>query len=211
MKVDLSKIKSGPAIAECIGTFTLAFAVLASLYGVAPLIATPVVAGLTLAIIVLVVGPISGAHVNPAITIGLYSLRKIDSQNAIAYIVAQIAGALLAMVAMSLFQEGVLVAQVDAVADYPTLLAEFLGTALFGYGVAAAVHQKLKGIEAAATVGGSLLLGTLFAAIASNGVLNPAVATTISSLNWAYALGPVVGSIVGMNIYALSYGKKGRI
>ena len=207
----LSTVKSGPVVAELIGTFILSFAVLASLYSVAPLIPTPVVAGLTLGLIVLSAGHISGAHVNPAVTIGLYSLRKINGTNAVAYIIAQVVGALLAMVAMSLFQDGILVAQVDAVADYPTFFAEFLGTAIFTYGIAAAVHQKMKGLEAAVTIGGSLTLGVLFAAVVSNGVLNPSVATTISSLNWAYVLGPVLGSIIGMNLYALSYGKKGRI
>ena len=115
------------------------------------------------------------------------------------------------MVAMSLFQDGILVAQVDAIADYPTFFAEFLGAGVFTFGIAAATHQKMKGVDAALTVGGSLLLGILFASVISNGVLNPAVATSISSLNWAYVLGPALGAIIGMNVYALTFGKKGKI
>jgi len=209
--MNISKIKSEAVIAELIGTFFLALAVLASLHGAVLLLPTAVVAGLTLGIGVLVVGHISGSHINPAVTIGLYSLRKIDGANAIAYIVAQVVGGLLAMVVMSMFQDGVLVAQVDAVADYTTFFAEFLGAFAFTFGIAAAVHQKLKGVDAALAIGGSLTLGIVFASIASNGVLNPVVATSISSLNWAYVLGPILGSIIAMNVYALSFGKKGKI
>ena len=149
----LSKINQPAMIAELIGTFFLALAVLASLHGAfditlfgesAPL-PTALVAGLALGLGVLTIGHISGSHVNPAVTIGLYSLRKIDGINTIAYILAQIVGGLLAMVAMSMFQDGILIAQVEAVADYPTFFAEFLGAFAFTFGIAAAVHQKLKG------------------------------------------------------------------
>lgn len=209
--MDFSTIKRGPIVAECIGTFTLAFAVLASIWGVIPMVPTPVVAGLTLALFVLSVGKISGTHINPAVTIGLYSLKKIDSATAVSYLIAQLTGALLAMVVLSTFLEGELTAQVDAVADYKTFFAEFLGAFIFTFGIASAIHQKLEGINAALLIGGSLTLGIICASLGSNGVLNPAVATAISSLSWSYVLGPILGSVIGMNVYAAAFGKKGRI
>ena len=51
-------------------------------------------------------------------------------------------------------------------------------------------------------VGGSLLLGIAVAALlGSNGVLNPAVALGIGSFNVMYVLGPILGSVLGMQLY----------
>lgn len=209
--MDFSKVKHGPVVAEFVGTFSLSLAVLASLWGAVPLIPTPVIAGLTLALFVLSVGQVSGTHINPAVTLGLYSLRKIDAAYTVAYLIAQISGALVAMVVMSLFLEGELIARVEAIADYRTFFAEFLGAFIFTFAIAAAVHRKFDGVNAAALVGGSLTLGIIFASLGSNGVLNPAVATAISSLSWSYVLGPILGSVVGMNVYAAAFGNNGRI
>jgi len=204
-------MKPEVVLAEFIGTFTLSLAVLASVWHIVPAIALPVIAGLTLGLFVLSIGEVSGAHLNPAITVGMYGLRKIDGKTAIAYLIAQIGGALLAMVAMSLFLSGDLSAQLQVFNDYNTFFAEFLGTFIFSFGFASAVHHKYKGLEAATTIGGSLLLGMFIASLGSNGLINPAVATAVSSFNWSYLLGPLLGAIIGMNAYALVFGKKGKI
>jgi len=209
--MDFSKVTPGPVVAEFFGTFTLALVVLASIWGVLPLVPTAILAGLTLGLFVLSVGHASGANLNPAITLGLYSLKKLDSAHAVSFISAQLSGALVAMVVMSLFLEGELVSRVTVNADYKTFFAEFLGALLFGFGVASAVAQKFNGVNAALLVGGSLSLGIVLASLGSTGVLNPAVATSIGSLNWSYALGPILGAIIGMNVYAMSFGKKGRL
>lgn len=209
--MNFNKVKHGPVVAEFVGTFTLALVVLASTWGVLPLVPTAILAGLTLGLFVLSVGHASGANLNPAVTLGLYSLKKLDSAHTIAYILAQLSGALLAMVVMSLFLEGELVTRLSALADYKTFFAEFLGAVVFTFGVASAIQQKFRGVDAGLLVGGSLTLGIILASLGSAGVVNPAVATTLGLLNWSYALGPILGSIVGMNIYALAFTKKGRI
>lgn len=188
-------------IAEFIGTFSLAFAVLASINGVlATQVATPVIAGFTLALAVLSIGGISGAHINPAVTIGLLSVGKTNITNAMAYIAAQVVGALAAFGAMTLLLDGEVALVEAAVSNWRVFAAEALGAAIFTFGIASAVDQGLQKISAAVLVGGSLFLGIVFAATISNGVLNPAVALTISSASAAYIIGPVVGSVVGMNI-----------
>jgi len=200
--MSVNNINKGALVAEFIGTFGLALAVLVSLNGYFPLIPTPVVAGFALALFVLTIGTISGANINPAVTIGLLSVKKTDLSNAFGYIVAQIAGALTAWVTMSLLLDGNLTAQVTAVADGRTFSAEVLGAFIFGFGIAAAVHHKLKGFDQAFAIGGSFTLGIIFASVVANGVLNPAVAMSIESVNWAYVLGPIVGMILGMNAFA---------
>jgi glycerol uptake facilitator-like aquaporin len=88
------------------------------------------------------------------------------------------------------------------------MVAEALGTLVFVFGWAAAAAHKYEGLLLGATVGASLALGILVAAIASNGLINPALAIGIHSWNvfgssgWGnYVLGPVVGGIVGVNLY----------
>lgn len=209
--MDFSKVKHEPVVAELFGTFALALAVLASVWGIVPILPTLVIAGAVLGLVVLAFGSVSGAHINPAITLGLYSLRKIDAPHAVSYLIAQLSGALIAMLVMSLFLDGELKSLLTVNADYRTFFAEFLGALFFGMGVAGAVHRGVKGLEAAFVVGGSLSLGLLFASLGSNAILNPAVAAAVSSLNWSYILGPIVGIVIGMNVYAAAFGKKGRI
>lgn len=209
--MDFSKVKHEAVLAELFGTFALSLAVLASIWGFLPFVPTAIVAGATLGLMVLAFGGISGTHINPAVTLGLYSIKKIDAGNAVAYLIAQIGGALMAMLVLSMFLEGELVGQLEVKADYATFFAEFLGMLFFSMGIAAAVQQKAKGVEAALLVGGSLSLGIIFASIGSNGILNPAVATAVNSLNWSYVLGPIVGAVIGFNVYSAAFGKKGKI
>lgn len=209
--MDFGKVRHERVLAELFGTFSLSLAVLASVWGLLPVVPTLVVAGATLGLMVLLFGSVSGAHVNPAVTLGLYSLRKVDAAHTVAYLIAQLSGALLAMLVMSLFLEGELLSMLTAEADYRSFFAEFLGMFIFSFGVAAAVQRDAKDVPAALLVGGGLSLGILFASLASNGIINPAVATAVSSLNWSYVLGPILGAVIGMNVYAVSFGKKGRI
>ena len=62
---------------ELLGTFLLAFLVHLSIGAHFP-VPTPIIAGLTLGLIVYMLGGISGAHVNPAVTIALASIGKIS-------------------------------------------------------------------------------------------------------------------------------------
>ena len=198
----LEDIKSEAVLAEFFGTFALTFAVLASLQGGIPLLPGPFAAALTLAVFVLLIGPISGTHLNPAITVGMYTIREIRAVNMISYIAAQLSGALLALVMLSLFQNGEIF-QLGSGELMENFWAEFLGAFIFGFGFSAAVHNKLKGTDAAIAVGASLLIGISFASIASNGVLNPAVAMGIGSATWPYILGPIFGAFVGINAFKM--------
>ena len=159
-------------------------------------------AGLTLALLTLTIGKVSGAHVNPAITIGLWTLRKIETTTAIVYIAAQILGAAVALRLFQYLQNDVLQGSAGKF-DWRIFVAEMIGTMVFAFGVAAVVTQKLVGYQAAFAIGASLMLGAVIATTASNGFLNPAVALGNNSWSWIYATAPIAGSVVGMNVYDL--------
>jgi aquaporin Z len=181
--------------AELFGTFGLSLAVLISVNSPGFPIGTPVVAGLTLGLFVYTIGPISGCHINPAVTLGLAAIRKVDAKTAGTYIVAQFLGATLAIgVGSLLFVTPEVVAWTDSVA---VGAAEALGAMVFLFGIAAVVLGRVPELMSGVVIGGSLTLGILWAAQASNGVLNPAVAFGLGSLSPAYVWGPILGAAVG--------------
>lgn len=185
-------------IAEALGTFALAFVVVLSVAGLFP-VPTPVLAGLTLALFVYSIGHISGAHINPAVTIGAWSLKKISNQDALGYIIAQCVGGYGAMLVAGLF---VRVLPMVSLPSGLVLGAEALGTLFFTFGIASVVYGKTPHDASGAVVGGSLLLGVAIAGLSGSlGVLNPAVALSLGVFNWAYILGPILGSLIGMNLY----------
>ena len=86
--------------------------------------------------------------------------------------------------------------------DWRVITAEALGAFVLGLGVAAAVYQLQEGGKLAATVGLSLMLGIVLASLGSNAAINPAVALGTHSWNASYVVGPIIGAITGMNLYA---------
>ena len=185
-------------LAEITGTFILTFTVILSLAGAAPM-ATPVAAALAVGIGVYMFGSLSGAHFNPAITLGVLAVRKISVQDAVLYITSQLIGAGIATI---LARTIVQMPELTISNDPDVMMMELIGTFILALGVAAAVHGKVSHGASGLTVGGSLLIGIIVAAAGSNGVLNPAVALGIGSLSYAYLLGPVVGSALGMALYS---------
>ena len=185
-------------IAELVGTFALTLVLGLSLARTFP-VPTPILAALTLGLFVYSIGHISGTHLNPAVTIGAWSIKKIGNNDALFYIIAQFVGAALALAVVSSTTGMTILAVFNT---WPVTVAEVLGTFFFTFGIASVIYGKTPSQLSGVVVGGSLLLGITIAAIlGSNGVLNPAVALGIGSFNIAYVVAPIVGSVLGMNVY----------
>lgn len=184
--------------AEFLGTLVLTLGVALSLTkGLA--IPTPMVASLTVMLFVYTVGAISGTHINPAVTVSLWSIGKITPRDAGWYIAAQFAGA---ASAVGLTQ--VLVGELPSgsVPVTPLLgLGELFGSFLLVFGISAVVHGKVPKEAAGLVIGGSLLLGILIASTVSNAVLNPAVALGINSLSVYHIAAPLLGGILAAQCY----------
>lgn len=196
-------------VAEALGTAILTGTILAvtrSAIGVPYFVALGV--GLTMAMLVFMVGATSGAHVNPAVTVGLWSARKIGTPKAVVYIAAQFLGA---FAALSLYKY-LVPTGIQNIAgpefEWTVLVSELVGAFIFTFGVAAAIYQGFEGGKLAAAIGGALAVGVIVAGIASNGVINPAAALGIDSWSKAYVVGPLIGGVLGVNLFALLFAER---
>lgn len=183
--------------AEFLGTLVLTLTV-----GVAiaqHLSITPLVAAFTLGIFVYTVGSVSGAHLNPAVTIGLLSVRQIKGRDALCYVVAQFLGAVLALVILRWLLGSF--PDLDPL-DTPAVgVAETVGAFLLVFGICAVAYGQVHEAASGIAVGGSLLLGAYLAMSLSNAILNPAVALGVGSFSIMYAAAPVVGAILAAQLY----------
>lgn len=191
MKLPLQKY-----IAELLGTFTLAATVGMSIVYELPF--TPIVAALVLGVGVYTLGPISGAHFNPAITLAHWSVKKISPRDAVVYIIAQVAAGAFAFAVVPVLAAGELTTTMDG--SFWTALAELLGTFFLAVGVASVAYAQVRD-DQGLVVGGSLLVGVFFASSASEGALNPAVALGVGAWSWPYVIGPVLGAMLGTWLY----------
>lgn len=179
--------------AEFVGVFALTLAVYLSTVIELPL-STPLMAGITLGLFVYTIGPISGAHLNPAVSVALATVKKISWKDTVFYVVFQFAGAVLAM----LLAQGVS-GQVTAVASTGgvSIFGEALGAFFLLFGVASVVFGKVDDDASGLVIGSSLFLGASLAGF-SLGVLNPAVAAALGLFDVAYLVGPVVGALIAV-------------
>ena len=193
-------------MAEFLGTAvlaTVAINVSRSQIGIGYFVAIAV--GATLALLVLAFGAFSGGHFNPAVTIGLWTLRKIQTIQAIAYLAVQMLAGLAAWQLANYFIGDELRSIAGNAFDWKVLVAEAVGTMVFGMAIAAAVYNKYEGGRAATLIGGGLFMGVVVASLASNAILNPAIALANQSWGRAYIFGPIIGAVLGMNLYVLLF------
>lgn len=210
-----------PLIAEFIGVFMLVFigggAMIINAYrdGSVGLNGIAAAHGLALAIAVTATMSISGGHINPAMTIGLWSVGRIDARKAGLYIVAQLLGAVFAaLVLKGLFPAGAAeVRQYGALNLGPdtTLVGAILLEAVLTFFLALAVMGTAVD-PAAPKVGGFGVGLTLWMCVLAGGpltgaALNPARAfgPALVAGFWvgqvAYWVGPILGAVVAMQVY----------
>ncbi len=217
--------------AEFIGTFLLAGVVIAGQ-------GQPIFMLFALVGIVLMIGSISGGHVNPAITVGAWVTRRIGWLRAVGYLFAQFLGAAAAFFTLQAFIGGapaISEAQQAYGQTAPTLFqainvstiagrewyvffSELLGTAILGFAIANASRVK-DSLTAAFTAGFGLFIALMIAVtiggfVSASAIINPAVALALQAYaptGWTYiiyALAPIVGGVIGFVLYDLVRGKK---
>lgn len=191
-------------LGEFIGTF-----ILASAYIITK--GEPLYLGFTLIAIVLIVGTLSGAHVNPLLTVGAWVTRKMTSLRALGYIVAQILGGVAALGLLTAFIGGApqqdansqaamlgqqaspelfKIAALTAGKEWYVFFAELAGATIFSFAVASAMREGRDRVAKAFTIGFGLFVAALFAGVAAsyvsgNAVINPAIAMTVGAIDWS--------------------------
>ena len=205
----LNSMKYHKHLAELIGTYLLTLSVLLSVYaGTGSIVATAVIAGTVLMTCVYTIGNVSGSHINPAVTLSLMSGGKISTKDAVHYIIFQCIGALLAALTYYKLTGSEVPYMVDASFDWMVFATEALGALFFLFGISAVVWGKVNDAMHGIVVGVSLFIGIMLAAHAGGmGIINPAVALGVSSLDFATLLGPIVGGIVGVHLYKIVVNK----
>ena len=225
-QVDSSNLM-GSAVAELIGTFILVFtgcavAVAAILQrstaGPAfyDSLAVALAFGLALAAIVAAIGHVSGAHVNPAVTLGLAVTNKFSWQYVPIYIGAQLVGAIVGAIAVWICygeaaREAAALAATfptEGVGDIRALLAEILVTFILMFVIiSVATDERAPAGVAPLAVGFALACGVFIAGPITGGSLNPArtlgpmvVAGQFSAV-WVYVVGPIVGAVLAALVY----------
>ncbi|PIZ75464.1 hypothetical protein COY05_03825 [Candidatus Peregrinibacteria bacterium CG_4_10_14_0_2_um_filter_38_24] len=193
------KLQFRKYVAEMFGAFILASIVAISIMSHTP-VPTQVLAGLTLGTFVYILGGISGAHLNPAVTIAMASVKKIKPLDALMYVLFQLAGGALAYYFSTHFMggtTGVESATTDVVL-WKIALAEAVGAGILVLGVSTVVAGKVKEDIYGIVIGSALLIGIMLTGGLSFGTLNPAVALGVGVpyTNFVYFLAPIVGGVV---------------
>lgn len=173
--------------------------------------------GLVVAMVIFAIGHLSGAHINPAVTLAFASGRHFPWTEVLPYWVAQVAGAITgALTVAGLFGtgSGLSVTQPFEVSDVGAIGIEILITAILMLVVmAVATDTRAQGALAAVAIGVTvtvigLIMGPMEGASMNPArSIGPAVATGEYTALWVYLIGPIIGAMVGVAIYAYMRGR----
>lgn len=197
-------------IAEAIGTFTLVFLGCATALFMAPdqgeaarLVAISLAFGLTVVAMAYGIGPISGAHLNPAVSLGAFLGGRMPVNEMIGYWVAQVAGGLAAAVVLMVMgaEPGKASTTIGMLGTNGALIFEFVATFLFVTVILGATQAKGgAGNVAGLVIGLTLVLIHLAGIQVSGSSVNPArsIATNVFDAEamkqlWLYLLAPLAG------------------
>jgi aquaporin Z len=179
--------------------------------------------GLTLLTMAYAIGGISGCHINPAVTVGLWAARRFDGKDVIPYIVAQVVGGIIAggvLYVIASGQLGFTTANGFAANGYGehspggySLLAcavcEVVMTAAFIFIIAGSLAKRVVAGFAPIPIGLALTLIHLISIPVTNTSVNPARSTGVAifvggwavAQLWLFWLAPLVGGAIGGKLY----------
>jgi MIP family channel proteins len=209
--------------AEGLAAFALVFAgcgaiVTGSRYGGSlGTVGIGLVFGLIIMVMVYATGHLSGAHINPAVTVAFTLTRHFPAREALAYIAAQLAGATAAaLVLLGVWTDkpAHLGATLPSVSAGSAFLYELLLTAFLMFVITAvATDTRAVGAAAAIAIGGTVGLDALFGGPVTGASMNPARSFGPALVSgtwhdfWVYLAGPLAGATLGALAYQLIRGE----
>ena len=199
--------------AEFIGTFVLVFAGTGAIVinetsgGAVTHVGIALTFGLVVLAMIYTVGDISGAHLNPAVSLGFFAARRFSFRELVPYVLSQCAGALAASgILRFLFpQNATLGATQPAGSATQSFILELILTAILMFVILnVSTGAAEKGITAGIAVGAVIGLEAMFAGPISGASMNPArsmapavVSQHLSSL-WIYLVAPTAGALLAV-------------
>ena len=202
--------RARPLLAEALGAFALVFAgcgaimVDASRGGLGT-VGIAGTFGLVIAAMVVALGPVSGAHFNPAVSVALAAIGRFGWRNVPGYVAAQLTGALAAagLLRASLGNVASIGATAPAGSDGQSFLWEVVLTGFLLLVIAAVVSHAPGSAAAGLSIGGTVALASLCGGAISGASMNPArsigpalVAGDTRAL-WIYLTAPLLGGVIG--------------
>ncbi len=214
--------------AELIGTFVLVFGGVGSAVLAGDKIGALGIAlafGLALLAMVYTIGPISGCHINPAVTLGLLLTRKIGGRDAAGYVVAQVLGAIVAAGVLLVIAKGTPAGYDQAAAGFgangygahspgsygagATFVMEVVLTALLVFTVLGATDVAAPVGFAGLAIGLALTLIHLVGIPVDNTSVNPArsigpalfVGGWALAQLWLFVVAPLLGAVLAAGVY----------
>jgi aquaporin NIP len=176
-----------------------------------------IVFGLIIMVMIYATGHLSGAHINPAVTAAFTLTRHFPGRDALAYVAAQITGAVLgALVLVAVWpdQPAQLGATVPSVGVGSAFVYEIVLTAFLMFVImAVATDTRAVGAAAAIAIGGTVGLDAIFGGPITGASMNPARSFAPALVSgtwtdfWIYIVGPVVGAALGAFAYQLVRGE----
>jgi aquaporin Z len=199
--------------AEFIGTFGLVFAGTGAIVidqvsgGAITHVGIALTFGLIVVAMIYCFGDVSGAHLNPAVTIGFCAARRFPLREVPGYVGAQVTGALAASgLLRALFpNDAKLGATLPAGAEYQSLILEVVLTFFLMLVVlSVSTGAKEKGITAGIAVGAVIALEAMFAGPICGASMNPARSLAPAAVSghwehlWIYLVAPVIGALLAV-------------
>jgi MIP family channel proteins len=221
--VDRSVSLGKRSAAEAIAAFTLVFAGCGAVVSDAKFhslggVGVALTFGLVIMAMVYATGHLSGAHINPAVTIAFVVARHFPARDAVVYVAAQLIGATIAAFALLAIwpdKPAHLGATLPSVAVGGAFAYELVMTAFLMFVITAvATDTRAVGSAAALAIGGVIALDALFGGAVTGASMNPArsfgpaLASGTWNDFWIYAIAPVVGASIGALAYGFVRGRR---
>lgn len=166
--------------------------------------------GLVVTMIVASTGHLSGAHVNPAVTIGFWSVRRFPGREVAPYIIAQCIGAIAASMVLGwlLGPVGGYGETLPHLSIVRAFVIEMGYTGALGFVImGVATDERTRPAIAPFVVGATVFAGALVTGPFTGGSFNPArtlgpaVAGGDWTAHWLYWVAPILGAVLGMHLY----------